>query len=252
MRAGALLPGLTLTARKATSIFRLTSKLNNPCGHRAMKPIPTTRPPGRPKKPERARQRKDEIQDAAATVFARRGYDATDLDAVAKAVGVSKATLYYYYRSKKQLFLAAVDRGMRLLRETVYAQSDPVEDPLARIGEAVKAYLRFFRDHPRFVELLIQERAVFRDRKKSTYFEHRDAHIQRWRDLFSGLIRAGRFRDMPVERLLDVLSDQVYGAMFTAHFTGSRMSPDEQAADIIDIVIGGMLSPSERKKAGGG
>jgi len=31
------------------------------------------------------------------------------------------------------------------------------------------------------VELLILERAEFRDRKKPTYFEHRDAHVHRWR-----------------------------------------------------------------------
>jgi AcrR family transcriptional regulator len=207
--------------------------------------------PGRPKNPERTRQREEEILAAAAVVFARRGYADTDLEQVAKAVGVSKAAIYYYFKSKESLFLAAVDQGMRLLGEAVQARGSDVEDPLARIGEAIRAYLRFFHDHPQFVELLIQERAAFRDRKKSTYFEHRDASAQRWRDIFAGLIRDGRVRELPVERLLDVVSDQVYGAMFTAHFTGGRRSPDEQAADIIDIVIGGMLTPAERRKTGG-
>lgn len=216
-----------------------------------MKSTSTTRQPGRPKDPERTQQRKEEILAAAAVVFARSGYDATDLEEVAKAVGVSKAALYYYFQNKESLFLAAVDQGMCLLSEAVQARGGDIEDPLVRIEEAIRAYLRFFHDHPQFVELLIQERAAFRDRKKSTYFKHRDASAQRWRDIFAGLIRDGRVRNLPVDRLLDVISDQVYGAMFTAHFTGSRRSPDEQAADIIDIVIGGMLTPAERRKTGG-
>jgi hypothetical protein len=39
------------------------------------------------------------------------------------------------------------------------------------------AYLDFFAEQPGFVELLIQERAHFRDRKRPTYFEHRDANV---------------------------------------------------------------------------
>ena len=192
-----------------------------------------------------------EILAAAAVIFARRGYEATDLEQVAAAVRVSKATLYYYFQSKERLFLAAVDHGMQQLREAVDASGAEIDDPLERVEEAIRAYLRFFCDHPQFVELMIQERAAFRDRKKSTYFEHRDANIHQWRDLFAGLIRARRVRDVPVDRLLDVISDQVYGAMFTAHFTGGRKSPEEQAADIIDIVLGGMQTPAERRKTSG-
>lgn len=208
----------------------------------------TTRPPGRPKDPERTRQRKDDILATSAIIFARQGYAATDLDEIAKVIGVSKATLYYYYESKEQLFLAAVDLGMRKLQEAVRDLVDQIEEPLDRIGAAIRAYLHFFHEHPQFVELIIQERAVFRDRKTSTYFEHRDASAQRWRDLLTGLVRVGRVRDLPVDRLLDVLSNQVYGAMFTAHFTGGRKTPEEQSADIIDIVLGGMLTPAERRK----
>jgi AcrR family transcriptional regulator len=211
----------------------------------------SNRSPGRPKDPRRTQKRKDEILAAAAIVFARHGYEATDLEEVAKSVGVSKAALYYYFRNKKQLFLAAVDHGLRRLLEAVHTRSAAVEDPLDQLSEAIRAYLWFFHDHPQFVELMIQERAAFRDRKQSTYFERRDDHLQQWRDLFTGLIRAGRIRDLNVDRFIDVLSDQVYGAMFTAHFTGGRKSPEEQAADIIDIVIGGMLTPAERRKRSG-
>jgi AcrR family transcriptional regulator len=216
-----------------------------------MKTTNPHRPPGRPKDPERTRRRKDEILAASAIVFARRGYDATDLEEIAKELGVSKAALYYYYPSKESLFFAAVDHGMHLLRDAVHSVSRQQPDPLHRLGEAIRAYLRFFHDHPQFVELMIQERAVFRDRKKSTYFEYRDANVHEWRDLIAGLIKAGRLLNVPVDGILDVLGAQVYGTMFAAHFSGARKSPERQAADIIDIVIGGLLTPAERRKQSG-
>ena len=92
-----------------------------------------------------------------------------------------------------------------------YGSNDPpVTDPLERLPRAIRAYLAFFKEHPQFVELLIQERAEFRDRKQSTYFEHRRARAAFWEEVYRGLIRAGRVRDVPVARMLDV-SNLGYG-----------------------------------------
>ena len=43
-----------------------------------------------------------------------------------------------------------------------------------RIRQGVRGYLAFFAEHPEFVELMIQERAIFRDQRKPTYFRRRD------------------------------------------------------------------------------
>ncbi len=74
------------------------------------------------------------------------------------------------------------------------------------------------------------------------------ANIERWRDLYRGLIARGWVRAMPVERITDVLSDLVYGTMFTNYFTGPRKPPAEQAQDIIDIIFHGILADPERKR----
>jgi hypothetical protein len=108
--------------------------------------------------------------------------------------------------------------------------------------------LAFFEEHPQFVELLIQERALFKDRKKPTYFEHRERNLERWRLMLAWLIDQGRLRQMPPERILDVVNDLVYGTMFTNYFAGRTRSYREQAQDILDIVFYGILSDEERKR----
>ncbi len=193
-------------------------------------------------------RRREQILDVAAGLFAQRGYSETDTQFLAETLNVGKGTLYRYFPSKRELFLAVADRAMRKLREQVDAAIDPVEEPLERMRHGIRAYLTFFAEHPEFVELLIQERAQFKDRKKPTYFEHREANASRWRALYRSLIDQGRIRDIPVERISDVISDLLYGTMFTNYFTGPRKSTDAQTQDILDIVFHGILSDSERQQ----
>jgi AcrR family transcriptional regulator len=204
--------------------------------------------PGRPVDGELRDRRRDEILDAASALFAQRGYTETTTDMLAEKLGVGKGTIYRYFPTKRDLFLGAVDRLMRQLLDTIQDAVAPIDDPLDRIAHAIRTYLTFFAEHPEFVELIIQERAQFKDRKKPTYFEHRDADKERHHEFFRQLIAAHRVRGIPVDRLDDVLSDLVYGTMFTNYFTGRRRSAAEQAGDILDVVFHGILSESERQR----
>src|SRR5262252_4944421 len=122
--------------------------------------------PGRPVDPGLRERRCAAILDAAARLFAKHGYSQTDTQVLADKLQVGKGTLYRYFPSKQELFLAAVDGVMRKARAQVDARIASITEPLARISEAVRAFLGFFAEHPDFVELLIQERAEFKDRKK--------------------------------------------------------------------------------------
>ncbi len=199
---------------------------------------------GRP----RAEWRQEEILEAAARLFAEHGYADGDTQALADTLGVGKGTLYRYFPSKEALFLAAVDRLMRQLVEHVQAAAAPAADPLERVGVAVRAFLSFCAERPEFVELLIQERAVFKDRKKPTFLEHREKNVERWRSLYRGLIAEGRVRDMPVERITNVMNDLLYGTIFLNYFAGRREPADVQARNILDVVFRGILSDDERRR----
>jgi AcrR family transcriptional regulator len=202
--------------------------------------------PGRPKDESLWASRTDEILDTAATIFAQQGYHDTEMQLIADALEIGKGTIYRYFPSKEGLFLKAVSRGMDRLREAVTGAYEPVSDPLERLVVAIHAYLTFFRNHPQYVELLIQERAQFRDRKKHTYFEYRERNIGEWRDMYADLIAEERLRDVPVARILDTVSNLVYGTMFTNHFTGRHKPLEAQAKDLVDILFFGILSDSER------
>jgi AcrR family transcriptional regulator len=82
---------------------------------RAESPAPTPAPVGRPRSGDRQRPGgtpREEILDAAAELFTRRGYAATSTRMIAEAVGIRQASLYYHVSSKEELL-------EELLTETV-------------------------------------------------------------------------------------------------------------------------------------
>ena len=174
---------------------------------------------------------RDEILAATHQLMAERGYAATDLQVVADAIGVGKGTIYRYFPSKRDLFMAAVDRGMRLLKEQIHEVKASFEDPLDGTFHVIRSYLAFYDAHPEYIELTIQERAVFKDRKRPTYFEYRDLTSGERIKHMQAMMDQGRMRKMPPERIIEVVNNLLYGTIFTNYFAGNPKSLEEQARD---------------------
>jgi len=187
-------------------------------------------------------RRRSEILAAAAIAFARHGYSNADVQTIADDVGVAKGTLYHYFGSKEQIFLAAVDDGMRQLNERLTLVYGQATDPVEAIAAGIYVYLQFFDSNKSIVELFIQERAHFAGRKKPTYFEYRDANIGPWRELVALLIKEERLRGDSVDQIVDAIGALLYGWMFTSYFSKRKQSVESQAADLIGVAFNGILN----------
>jgi AcrR family transcriptional regulator len=192
--------------------------------------------------------RREEILETATELFAQCGFSDAITQALADRLQVGKGTIYRHFRTKRELFLAAADRVMRKLLEQVETSIEGIDDGLQQIERGTAEFLSFFAQHPSYVELLIQERAYFKDRKRPTYFEYRELNIERWRQHYRDLIAAGRVRAMPVEQITNVVGNVLYGIMVTNFFNGQPKPSDVQAKEILDVVFTGILSDSELRR----
>ncbi|HEY7789793.1 MAG TPA: TetR/AcrR family transcriptional regulator [Vicinamibacterales bacterium] len=94
-----------------------------------------------------------EILDAARGVFARKGYQAATMDDIAAATGVGKGTLYLYYRSKRDIYLAALERGLRAVCDITAAALDTAPTLEEKIRAFVLTKVQFFDDHRDFYRI---------------------------------------------------------------------------------------------------
>ncbi|HIE30743.1 TPA: TetR/AcrR family transcriptional regulator, partial [Candidatus Poribacteria bacterium] len=60
--------------------------------------------------------KKEFIIEASRELFARFGLKKTTMDEIAKKCGMSKATLYYYFKSKEDIFRAVIDKEFNIFR----------------------------------------------------------------------------------------------------------------------------------------
>lgn len=94
------------------------------------------------------------ILDAADTLFCERGYDGVSVRDVAEKAAVNKASVFYYFSSKGELFEQVVNRLYKQQRNAMreaYEQQGPVID---RIHRLMDAYFDFFESHSRFAKLM--------------------------------------------------------------------------------------------------
>jgi AcrR family transcriptional regulator len=126
-----------------------------------------------------AAQRRDALIEAAVHEFAQGGLHGTPVDRIARRVGVAQPYVFSLFASKRELFLAAVERGFELVAETFSAAAaafDPASAPpgmdvLAAMGHAYIRLLSAERDY-----LLLQLQAyaacddeLIRDHVRSSY-----------------------------------------------------------------------------------
>lgn len=75
----------------------------------------------------------DQLVQAARQVFARYGYKKTALDDIAKEARKGKSTIYYYFKSKDDIFKAVIDAEAEIRVKTIDDQISTIEDPQQKL-----------------------------------------------------------------------------------------------------------------------
>ena len=207
------------------------------------------RKPGRPKDPELEARRKAQILDTAARVFATYGFANTQVQTIANHLGVGNGTVYRYFPTKEQLFLSAVERGLKELEAEMDAVMSQPHAGADLIRVAVRTYLSFFNRRPELVELFIQERAAFPHHHRPLYFVTKDDEIEcKHEAFFNRLVESGVIRPVPRDRFFAVVGDLLYGTIMTNLLTSRPADPEAQAADVLDVILHGLLAPNGEKQ----
>jgi TetR/AcrR family transcriptional regulator len=105
----------------------------------------------------RAERTRTAILETAESLFAERGFDATRLEDVAERVGIRRASIVYYFKDKRELYEAVLHDLFSELLAGVEAALDKPGPLLARVDEAVAAWVETIGRRPSLPRLLLRE-----------------------------------------------------------------------------------------------
>jgi TetR/AcrR family transcriptional regulator, transcriptional repressor for nem operon len=163
---------------------------------------------------DQGRERRQQLLDGAAALFAERGYADTRVVDICASAGVAKGLFYWYFENKQALFADLV-RSMRLrLRAAQAAAIDDDADPLTRIRQGTEASVRFMAQHRAFFALLEVEQQQRTDGLHALLREGTEVHTADTALLVKEAQAAGQ---VPEDRDPQLLALGVVGAV--AHFS---------------------------------
>lgn len=117
-------------------------------------------PPTRPALRRRYDAKREGVVEAAAALFAERGYHATTMQDLTEATGLTAGGLYHYIGSKEQLLIAICDALMEPLLEKADALGIAALEPQPALRALVGAWVEHVAAHRQHMIVFLQERHV--------------------------------------------------------------------------------------------
>ena len=195
---------------------------------------------------------RDEILKAAMHLFANRGFHETSMSEVAREAHVSKALIFWHFKTKEELFVAVLNR---LLEPYFidFAEEAGVLDERAQIKKLVEFYLVFVRDNASSVRFFLAQ--MLHDQRFSEGLNEQVMKLYSgYRGMLVELIARAQQKGLSVVRftpeaaasfLLSALNGILIEHLFVAN---NPLDPEDTVAMVSEWLFGGE-NPSGGGKA---
>ena len=188
------------------------------------------------------------ILDAAADLFIAEGYGAVSMDAIARAAGVSKATLYAHFRSKDELFATIIREACQTnlaVRDFLPDDAD-VRTALTRLGSRM---LRFLLEDQALAihRVVMSESKRFPELGRAFYESGPKMFSSVFREWLAGQSRAGRLRADDPGRMGEHFMGMLKSGVWTRAALGVAPPPSEEE---IEATVNGAVEAFLRAYGG--
>ena len=191
-----------------------------------------------------ARQRREQILDAATGLFIQQGYHGLSMRQIAEALGVTKAALYYHFEDKEQLFLAVLTAYLKRLEVTLdQIQAEPVSNR-ERISRFVEHILSQPGEQHAIIRLASQEMRHVSAAQRQAFNQ---VYHQKFIDKIQAILQAGmeqgefrgEFQRLDPQVATWALLGLVYPYLDPTH-AGEAALPGELIRQILGIYFEGI------------
>ena len=193
-------------------------------------------------RPDVSEERKDQILDAASEVFAKKGVHEARMDDIVKESGLSKGTLYWYFKSKDEIIISIFERLFsRELADLDNLVSDdsPAADRLLRYAERItKDVFRLLPFAPIAYEFLSLafRRKYFREAFKIYLNNHMEILVP----IIQQGVDSGEFRGVDANEAAIAIGAIFEGTLLLWVYDHSFVKPEKHILSGVNLIIDGM------------
>jgi AcrR family transcriptional regulator len=193
-------------------------------------------------RPDVSDERKSQILDAAEGVFTKKGFDEARMDDIASKTGLSKGTLYLYFKSKDDLIVAILDRIFRRefaqlenLKQDETSASETIWKLTNLVTKESAGVLRLIPIIYNFLALAFRNKHVQRALKE---------YINRYLDVLAPIIQrgidSGEFRTVDAHDVAVAMGAIIEGTILLWVYDKSMVNPEHHIQTGMKLLLEGV------------
>jgi AcrR family transcriptional regulator len=196
-------------------------------------------------RPDVSEERKVQIVNAAEKVFTQKGLDNARMDDIAEETGLSKGTLYLYFKSKDALIATVLDRifqrefrAFENIDLSTISATEAIGVFTDTIIKDIKIILRLMPVAYEFLALAFRNKIVQKALK---------IYVNQYMDIFSPIIQrgieTGEFRQVDVKDVGIAIGAIVEGTLLLWIYDNSMVEPEKHIRSGMKLLLDGLLTP---------
>jgi AcrR family transcriptional regulator len=178
----------------------------------------------------REKKRRETLQRIAETglkLFVANGYEETTLDAIAEAAGISRRTIFYYFKSKEEILLAYQSGSIEIIRNAVLQESTDQAPLDAVMNALLKLASHYKSDDMIVIDRLLRSTEQLRASKQAKYVQQEQAVFEALCQLWPQAKRRNALR------IVAMISMGALRLAVDAWVqSGGKQSPEKQLRDV--------------------
>jgi AcrR family transcriptional regulator len=186
---------------------------------------------------QRSETTTSELIEAARSLFAAKGYEATSLDDIVDAAGMTKGALYHHFSGKRELFAAVFEQEERKLAEISANAYRRKRDPWEGLLAACRAYLEAALDPGvQRIAVLDGPSVLGWDELRTVEAKYTLAGMEH---ALQEIVDSGRIKRRPLKPLAHMLQGAVCdAALLVARSENQRATANQVTRDLRELLSG--------------
>ncbi|MES2957283.1 MAG: TetR/AcrR family transcriptional regulator [Pseudomonadota bacterium] len=182
---------------------------------------------------------RETILSSAASLFARRGYLGTSMNDVAEASGLSKATLYHYYRDKDEMLVSIADEHVSRLVDLVRSvERDATLAPEDRLEALITRFLIEYSDAQNSHRVLTEDVRFLEERDRERVLNKERLVVKSFAEAIA--VQAPQLREAGLEKPVAMLLFGMLNWMFTWLKPNGRLTHASIAPVVVALISKGL------------
>lgn len=187
-------------------------------------------------------ERLAEIYRTAAQIILRKGYDATSVNDIANALGMTKAGLYHYINGKKELLFDIMNFGLDELEEEVVIPARAIVDAGARLRFMITSHSQLVTRGQGSITILVDEITALTPAQNRKITQRKREYFDSLRGVLSQLKAEGKLQDVdPTTAAFSLLGMINWLSRWFSQ--DGRLTPEQVSEEIVKMALHGLLRP---------